>query len=126
MAWIRAVCGRMKSDYRYSAGIVYNNFPWPENPSDKKRSGIEEAAKEVLAARERFPEATLAELYDALTMPPALVKAHQRLDKAVDSAYDYKGKPTDAERVAFLFELYQKYTTLFPSDKPSKRSSKKR
>ncbi len=125
MAWMRATCGRMKSDYQYSNTIVYNNFPWPEAPTDRKREAIEEAARGVLAAREGFPGATLAELYDPLTMPPVLVKAHQRLDKAVDAAYGYKGKPTDAERVAFLFELYQKYTSLFPSEKPKRRGKRK-
>ena len=115
MAWMRAVCGRLESRYQYSAGIVYNNFPWPDAPSEKNRAAIEEAARGVLAARNAFPAATLAEIYDPLTMPPALVKAHQKLDKAVDAAYGYKGKPTDAERVAFLFELYQKCTSLFPA-----------
>ena len=76
----------------------------------------------MLAAREEFPDSTLADLYDPLTMPPVLVKAHARLDKAVDAAYGYKGKPTDAERVAFLFGLYQKYTSLFAAEpKKAKR-----
>lgn len=121
MSWMRATCGRMKSDYQYSNTIVYNNFPWPEKPTERQREVIEEEARGMLAAREEFPGATLAELYDPLTMPPALVKAHQRLDKAVDAAYGYKGKSTDAERVAFLFELYQKYTSLFPAAPPAKR-----
>lgn len=124
MSWVRTVCGRIKSDYRYSASIVYNNFPWPEAPTERQREAIEEGALGVLAAREEFSGATLAELYDPLTMPPALVKAHQRLDKAVDAAYGYKGKPTDAERVAFLFELYQKYTSLFPTEQAGKRRGK--
>jgi hypothetical protein len=79
----------------------------------------------VLAAREEFPDSTLADLYDPLTMPPVLVKAHARLDKAVDGAYGYKGKPTDAERVAFLFELYQKYTSLFETEPKPKRKRKR-
>ncbi|MEO8275880.1 MAG: DNA methyltransferase [Thermoanaerobaculia bacterium] len=116
MSWMRSVCGRMKSDYQYSAGIVYNNFPWPEGPTEKQKEAIEEGARGVLTAREEFPDSTLADLYDPLTMPPVLVKAHQKLDKAVDAAYGYKGKSTDAERVAFLFELYQKYTSLFPAE----------
>ncbi len=125
MAWLRCVCGRMKSDYQYSAGIVYNNFPWPEAPTEKQREAIEEGARGVLAAREEFPDSTLADLYDPLTMPPVLLKAHARLDKAVDAAYGYKGKPTDAERVAFLFELYQKYTSLFPAEaKPARKGRK--
>jgi hypothetical protein len=125
-SWVRAVCGRLESRLSYSNTIVYNNFPWPESPTEKQRAAIEEAAKGVLAAREEFPGATLAELYDPLTMPPALVKAHQRLDRAVDAAYGYKGKPTDAERVAFLFELYQKYTSLFPAEKPKQSARRKR
>jgi hypothetical protein len=126
MAWLRCVCGRMKSDYQYSAGIVYNNFPWPEAPTEKQREAIEEGARGVLAAREEFPDSTLADLYDPLTMPPVLLKAHARLDKAVDAAYGYKGKATDAERVAFLFQLYQKYTSLFVSEKGAKSKQRKR
>jgi len=121
MAWARYTCGRLESRYRYSKDIVYNNFPWPESPTEKQREAVEEGARGVLAAREEFPGATLAELYDPLTMPPALVKAHQRLDKAVDVAYGYKGKPSDADRVAFLFEFYQKYTSLFPTEQTGKK-----
>ena len=177
MAWLRSVGGRLKSDYRYSAGIVYNNFPWPElsgapSKSDsrlrgndeqeerrigeqgergndapdahgndapaaraqdgqghKHRAAIEAAAQAVLGARAQFPEATLADLYDPLTMPPALVKAHAALDKAVDAAYLAAEKAagrkpprldTDAERVAFLFQRYQALTSLLPADKPKK------
>ena len=105
-AWMRAVCGRLKSDYRYSAGIVYNNFPWPE-PTDEQRSAIEAAAQGVLDARSKYPTATLADLYDPLAMPPDLVKAHKALDRAVDAAYGKRGFSSDAERVAFLFERYQ-------------------
>lgn len=100
------MCGRLKSDYRYSAGIVYNNFPWPE-PSDRQRNVIEAAAKAVLTARTRYPQATLTDLYDPLTMPPDLIKAHQALDRAVDSAYGRKAFAAEAERVAFLFQRYQ-------------------
>jgi len=114
MAWMRTVCGRIKSDYRYSNTIVYNNFPWPLNPTDKQKKTIEEKAQAVLDAREQFPDSTLADLYDPLTMPPALFKSHQALDKAVDSAYVKKRFKTEAERVAFLFDLYQEYTSLLP------------
>jgi len=114
-AWVRAVCGRLKSDYRYSASIVYNNFPWPENPADKQKQTIEAAAQVVLDARAQFPDATLADLYDPLTMPPALLKAHQALDKAVDAAYGKTAFKTEAERVAFLFERYQQLTSLLPA-----------
>lgn len=130
MAWVRAVCGRLESRYRYSAGIVYNNFPWPElGDDDKHRDAIEAAAQGVLDARAQFPEATLADLYDPLTMPPALVKAHAALDKAVDAAYIAAEKAagrkppklsTDAERVAFLFQRYQALTSLLPAAKPKK------
>ena len=123
MAWMRQVCGRMKSDYQYSAGIVYNNFPWPENPTEKQKQVIETAAQAVLDARTQFPGSTLADLYDPLTMPPVLLKAHQSLDRAVDAAYGKTNFKTEAERVAFLFELYQKYTSLFPPEKPKRRRS---
>ena len=121
MAWLRQVCGRMKSDYQYSAGIVYNNFPWPESPTEKQKQAIEAAAKNVLDARAQFPESTLADLYDPLTMPPVLLKAHQHLDKTVDAAYGKTNFQTEAQRVAFLFELYQKYTSLFAPEKPKRR-----
>jgi hypothetical protein len=115
MAWMRAVCGRLESRYQYSAQIVYNNFPWPGNPSAAARSKVEEAAQGVLDARAAFPQSTLADLYDPLTMPPALVKAHQRLDAAVDAAYGRRTFKSDAERVAYLFGLYQEYTSLLPT-----------
>lgn len=111
MAWMRAVCGRLESRYRYSAGIVYNNFPWPDAPSDKQRSAIEAAAQAVLEARAQFANASLADLYDPLTMPPPLLKAHQALDKCVDAAYGKTKFGSDAERVAFLFERYQALAT---------------
>ena len=120
MAWMRTVCGRIKSDYRYSNTIVYNNYPWPQNPTDKQKKNIEEKAQAVLDAREQFPDSTLADLYDPLTMPPALLKAHQALDKAVDSAYSKKSFKTEAQRVAFLFDLYQQYTSLLHEDKNKK------
>ncbi|PKO26016.1 MAG: SAM-dependent methyltransferase, partial [Betaproteobacteria bacterium HGW-Betaproteobacteria-8] len=94
-AWLRVVCGRLESRYRYSASIVYNNFPWPE-PTDKQRTVIEAAAQGVLDARAAHPGASLADLYDPLTMPANLLKAHQALDAAVDAAYGYKGAKTDA------------------------------
>ena len=126
-AWIRFTCGRMKSDYRYSKDIVYNNFPWPDSPSDAQKQKIEAAARAVLDARAEFPDSSLADLYDPLTMPPALVKAHQKLDAAVDAAYGKRTFKNDAERVAFLFELYQQYTSLLPveSVKTKRRSVKK-
>ncbi len=106
MAWVRSVCGRLKSDFRYSAGIVYNNFPWPDHPKPEQRQRIETAARAVLDARASHPEASLADLYDPLTMPPDLLKAHQNLDRAVDRAYSRKTFTGDADRVAFLFQRY--------------------
>jgi hypothetical protein len=132
MAWVRAVCGRLKSDYRYSAGIVYNNFPWPfceqktEDASVKRPvDAIKNEAQAVLDARARFPDATLADLYDPLTMPPELLKAHQRLDAAVDAAYaaaagGKKRYASDAERVAFLFGLYRRLDTALAPTLPAK------
>jgi hypothetical protein len=121
-AWMRTTCGRLKNDFRYSSSVVYNNFPWPgfvgEALSDKHRNAIEQAAQCVLDARDQFTDSSLADLYDPLTMPPALLKAHQKLDTAVDSAYQPSGGKksyaSDAERVAFLFELYQRVTSLLP------------
>lgn len=107
MGWMRTVCGRLKSDYRYSVGIVYNNFPWPGDVTDKQKQNIEEAAQAVLDARAKHPGSSLADLYDPLTMPPDLVKAHHKLDSAVDAAYSKKKFSGDSDRVAFLFELYQ-------------------
>ena len=126
MAWMRFTCGRMKSDFQYSVSIVYNNFPWPNHPTDAQREKIEAAAQTVLDARASFPDATLADLYDPLTMPPALVRAHQKLDAAVDAAYGKKSFKNDAERVAFLFELYQKYTSLLPgAPKPTRGAGRR-
>jgi hypothetical protein len=123
MAWMRCVCGRLKSDYRYSGTIVYNNFPWP-TPTDKQKEAIEEAAQAVLDARALFPGSSLADLYDPLTMPPGLLKAHQRLDKAVEKAYG-RGFEGDAGRVAYLFELYQKFSgELFTTEKKKGRKKK--
>lgn len=125
MAWVRAVAGRLKSDYSYSPA-VYNNFPWPSDPTDKQKAGIEEAAQGILDARAAHPEASLADLYDPVAMPPDLRRAHQALDKAVDAAYGKKSFGSDAERVAFLFELYHQYTSLLPSpEKPTKRRKKR-
>ncbi|MFZ5501917.1 MAG: class I SAM-dependent DNA methyltransferase [Pseudomonadota bacterium] len=123
-AWMRATAGRLESRYRYSAGIVYNNFPWPES-TDKHHSTIEVAAQAILDARARYPESSLADLYDPLSMPPELVKAHAALDKAVDAAYQYKCGKDDAARVAFLFERYQQLTSLLPTVKAKKARKRK-
>lgn len=110
-AWMRTVCGRLKSDYRYSVGIVYNNFPWPEKPNEKQCKAVEAAAQEVLKARSCFPESTLAQLYNPITMPPALTKAHQALDVAVDKAYGNFKFESEGARMSYLFQLYEKYSS---------------
>jgi hypothetical protein len=121
MAWVKYICGRLKSDFRYSKDIVYNNFPWPDNLNDKQVSAIETATQKVLDARLQFPNSSLADLYDPLTMPPALIKAHNELDKAVDLAYRPQAFTSEANRMVFLFELYEKYTAdLFTKEKPKK------
>ena len=128
MAWVKTVCGRLKSDFRYSNTIVYNNYPWPDNPNEKQVKAIETAAQKVLDARLDFPKSSLADLYDPLTMPPILVKAHTELDKAVDLAYRPQAFTSEANRMVFLFELYEKYTAdLFTKVKvkvPKKRTVK--
>ncbi|MBI2286477.1 MAG: class I SAM-dependent DNA methyltransferase [Nitrosomonadales bacterium] len=165
-AWIRYTCGRLESRYRYSAGIVYNNFPWPETPSNSPLSGgeqssgsspdkgrlggvkvaaVEAAAQAVLDARAQYMlpspasgrgaggegervsaanSASLADLYDPLTMPPALVKAHQAPDRAVDACYRKAAFASDAQRVEFLFERYQQLTSLLPAASVKKSRKK--
>ena len=141
--WVKNVCGRLKSDYRYSNTLVYNNFPWPENPNEKQIKAVETAAQNVLDVRAKFQNpsplknnlllqssqqhflplrgmrsASLADLYDPNTMPPELVKAHQALDKAVDLCYRPQPFINETKRIEFLFELYDKYTSgLFVKDK---------
>ena len=109
MAWMRAVCGRLESRYQYSAQIVYNNFPWPEKPTDAQKKVVEDAAQAVLDVRKKYPTATLADLYDPNTMPADLLKAHKALDKAVDACYGKKNFKSEPERLEFLFERYQEY-----------------
>ncbi|MCF8258603.1 MAG: class I SAM-dependent DNA methyltransferase [Flavobacteriales bacterium] len=109
MAWVSHVGGRLKSDYRYSNKIVYNNYPWPKEPTAAQRKDVEEKAEAVLDARAKYPTSSLADLYDPLTMPPDLMKAHQALDKAVDKCYRAKGFGSETERVEFLFGLYGEY-----------------
>lgn len=122
MSWMKYTCGRMKSDYNYSNSIVYNNYPWPENSSAKQIKAIETAAQKVLDARLEFPKSSLADLYDPLTMPPTLVKAHKELDKSVDIAYRSQPFTSEANRMVFLFELYEKYTAdLFTKEKKIKK-----
>ena len=113
MSWMRAVSGRLKSDYSYSNTIVYNNFPWP-TPTEAQRARIEQTAQAILDARALYPEASLADLYDELTMPPELRKAHQANDQAVMAAYGIqRGDPaygSESACVALLMKLYQSLT----------------
>ena len=110
MAWMRAVCGRLKSDYRYSKDIVYNNFPWPI-PTEEQKNKIEETAQAILDARAKYPDSSLADLYDELTMPVELRKAHQDNDRAVMQAYGFDVKTmTESQCVAELFKMYQALT----------------
>lgn len=125
MAWVNSVCGRLESRYRYSNEIVYTNYPFPQNPTEKQIQAIEEKAQKVLNIRTEFPNSSLADLYNPLTMPPALIKAHNELDKAVDLAYRSSAFTSKANRLEFLFELYEKYTAdLFTKEKPKKTKSK--
>lgn len=109
MAWMRAVCGRLKSDYRYSVTIVYNNFPWPDVSNSQKRKIIK-MAQQLLDCRQQFPDKSLAELYDPQKMPTELMEVHQRLDKAVDGAYSRLRFESEAQRLSFLFERYRQLT----------------
>ena len=111
MAWMRAVCGRLKSDYSYSVNIVYNNFPWPLRASASLRETISSTAQAILDARAKYPDASLADLYDPLTMPPDLLRAHQANDRAVMAAYGFDVKMTESDCVAELFKLYQRLAT---------------
>jgi hypothetical protein len=123
MAWMRLVCGRMKSDYQYSNTIVYNNYPWPGRPTDKRRAAVEEAAQAVLDARKTFPDATLADLYDPLVTPPALVTAHAELDRAVDLCYRPQLFENDRQRVEYLFAMYERLTVpLIPAKKGRRKA----
>jgi hypothetical protein len=127
MAWMRTTAGRLKSDFRYSNTLVYNNFPWPE-PTAAQRAAVESAAQAILDAREQFPGSSLADLYDPLTMPPALAKAHAALDLAVDRCYRPQGFQSDRERVEHLFKLYEQIvaplTAATKIKKPRKKTDK--
>jgi hypothetical protein len=118
MTWVKYVCGRLKSDYRYSNTIVYNNFPFPETVTDKQKQTVETCAQAVLDTRAKYPGSSLADLYDPLTMPPDLIKAHQKLDKAVDLCYRPQPFTSELNRIEYLFELYEKLTApLLPTTK---------
>lgn len=124
--WTKYTCGRIKSDYRYSNSLIYNNFPWPENPTERQIKVVQEAGQNILDVRALYSAASLADLYDPNTMPPELVKAHQALDKAVDLCYRPQVFVNETKRVEFLFELYEKYIAgLFANvSKPRKKKQK--
>ena len=109
MAWMRVVCGRLKSDYRYSKDIVYNNFPWC-TPTEAQREEIERTAQGILDARAKYPDSSLADLYDEVTMPIELRRAHQANDRAVMRAYGFSTSMSESDCVARLFEMYQLLT----------------
>ena len=110
MAWMRAVCGRIKSDYRYSKDIVYNNFPWP-TPTEEQKTKIEQTAQGILDARALYTDCSLADLYDEVTMPVELRRAHQQNDRAVMQAYGFDIKTTtETTCVAELMRMYQGLT----------------
>jgi len=109
MEWVRAVCGRIKSDYRYSGTLVYNNFPWPK-VTNKQRVSISDMAEAIIAVRRKYPDSSLAELYNPLAMPAELVKAHKSLDRAVDRVYRKQSFKSARERIEFLFTLHENIT----------------
>ncbi|MBL4809331.1 MAG: class I SAM-dependent DNA methyltransferase, partial [Phycisphaerales bacterium] len=125
MAWIRQFCGRIKSDYRYSKDIVYNNYPWPQSPTEKQTAAVESAAQSVLDARKKYPDQTLADLYDPLAMPKPLRDAHRTLDRAVDKCYRKNPFDSERSRVEHLFTLYQQLTTPLTTPTKKKRPRKK-
>jgi hypothetical protein len=126
MDWMRLVTGRLKSDYQYSAKLVYNNFPWPQEVDPKAKSAVEAAAQTVLDARAAHPNATLADLYDPLTMPPNLRAAHNDLDKAVDRCYRKQPFTSERERVEHLFELYQRLAAPLTAEAKPERKKRSR
>jgi hypothetical protein len=125
MAWTRLIAGRLKSDYQYSVGIVYNNYPWPE-PTDVQREKVESLAQGVLDARANHPTSTLADLYHPTTMPPDLRKAHDALDKAVDQCYRKEPFTSERERVEYLFGLYRKLTEGFGMEEAGRKKGRKK
>lgn len=126
MTWVKYVCGRLKSDYRYSNTIVYNNFPFPETVTDKQKQTVETCAQAVLDTRAKYPGSSLADLYDPLTMPPDLIKAHQKLDKAVDLCYRPQPFTSELNRIEYLFELYEKLMApLLPTAKQTRKKRPK-
>jgi len=127
MAWVRQVCGRLKSDYRYSAKLVYNNFPWPVDATAEQKSKVETCAQTVLDVRQGYLDdgSTLADLYDPLYMPAPLLKAHQALDKAVDRCYRKEKFANERDRVEYLFQLYEQLTAPLAAEPGKKKRGRK-
>ena len=123
MAWVRQVCGRLESRYRYSNKLVYNNYPWPQEVTDKQKARVEKCAQAVLDARAKHPDAALADLYDPLAMPANLAKAHADLDRAVDACYRSQPFTSERQRVEYLFALYERLTA--PLTATPKRRTRK-
>lgn len=122
MAWVKCTCGRLKSDFRYSASIVYNNYPFPQQTTEAQKNKVSAAAQVVLDTRAKYPNSSLADLYDPLSMPPDLVKAHQALDKAVDLCYRPQAFANELARIEFLFGLYEQITApMFKVEKKKKK-----
>ncbi|GAB4305383.1 MAG: hypothetical protein Kow0091_08470 [Geminocystis sp.] len=123
MTWVKYVCGRLESRFRYSKDIVYNNYPFPENVTAKQKEKVTNLAQKILDIRNKYPDSSLADLYDPLTMPPDLLKAHQALDKAVDLCYRKQSFSSELNRIEFLFNLYENLTN--PLLKSQGKKSKK-
>ncbi|MBU0561595.1 MAG: class I SAM-dependent DNA methyltransferase [Bacteroidetes bacterium] len=124
MVWIKHVCGRLEGRYRYSNEVVYNNFPWPPKVTKQQKIRVIQKGQKVLTTRNKFVESSLADLYDSLAMPPALVEAHKELDKAVDACYRSQAFPNDSARIEYLFELYNNYTNPLNLGVAEKRKKK--
>jgi hypothetical protein len=121
MSWVKYTCGRLKSDFRYSKDLVYNNYPWAKEVSEKNKKKVEDKAQKVLDVRAEFPESSLADLYHQLTMPPKLIKAHLELDKAVDLCYRPQAFTNETTRIEYLFDLYNQYTEPLLNEKKTKK-----
>ncbi|MBP5714703.1 MAG: methylase [Prevotella sp.] len=111
MAWMRAVCGRLETRYRYSKDVVYNNFPWPK-PTDGQKAKIEQSAQAILDARAKYPDSSLADLYDEVSMPFDLRKAHQENDQSVMQAYGFSSKISENQESLIVAELFKRYQEL--------------
>ncbi len=126
IAWVATIGGRLKSDYRYSNTVVYNNYPWPSNVTDKQREAVEIASQNILDARKKYPDSSLADLYDPLAMPSVLAKAHTKLDRAVDKCYRSQPFPNERNRVEYLFKLYEQLTAPLVAEAAKKKRPRKK